>query len=802
MSRSSDDAEARLEALLRANDEATAEEAQTEAAFLTQETIGFYPASSFPSEEEKQLQALLAANEPGSLSEDLVPLSLPGLDRGAPSASPGGSARSPMLSSSLSSGGPRGGAFLPTVGKKFSVVKILKGDSVCLSDIGDGATFCLRIGCKIVSHSTVGAQSFKLDDEGVIAIAKSRDAAFAMPVLGGASLPQSVWDEWSDASRTLSTWNQVFKAAKQDENFSSGSEFEARLREHQLSDHFKTPAKKKGKSGGFLVSAMQDLSIYPLSVTTVKKESFRKANPGRMTDIVLGLDEALHSLSQGVGAIVKETQDSVSELEMTTTMLELKAGASEGLLGSISLMRGSSFQSPTVFGTMAALASKLEVMDLAGPPSVDFSPIQAEIEQAKAESKRLLNLSISLISALSDKVGGLQRRAKLPPLETSSGNPGFPTPPPWPRQVPQSGVPSPTIDLSEILARISSLETQQATQGLELQRLVSEGDETAVKFGGLGLKSLEETGAWIDIHTAGGPLPFSVIPCCYFILDIVAADGVTSQTQMLQTFNRLKNLGLSSEYEAKAIAAFLLEVPRFFHGPSESGSFASGAGESQLSMVPTFKAWSQGQGSRKKLLERKLPGIRASMRVLIRDTLQGSNPRVYSLAIEALDRSISWITSLASWIDRSYEYAHISSKFSEAKSWSLVTQLVRRVFAEIYVVRMGTTQAMSGDRRSICSSVLWSVFRTHDKMTEFEDQNFEDHPAISSEYIKFMATNSGFDMIASLEKDVSSLKAEVKEADRRLTTCTKKADSASTTADTNRKSIGELIKRVDKKADK
>ena len=42
MSHSSDDAEARLEALLRANDEATAEEAQTEAAFLTQETIGFY----------------------------------------------------------------------------------------------------------------------------------------------------------------------------------------------------------------------------------------------------------------------------------------------------------------------------------------------------------------------------------------------------------------------------------------------------------------------------------------------------------------------------------------------------------------------------------------------------------------------------------------------------------------------------------------------------------------------------------------------------------------------------------------
>jgi hypothetical protein len=61
-------------------------------------------------------------------------------------------------------------------------------------------------------------------------------------------------------------------------------------------------------------------------------------------------------------------------------------------------------------------------------------------------------------------------------------------------------------------------------------------------------------------------------------------------------------LDLESEYETKYIAAFLVEVPRCFHGSSKVGSFASGSDKSQLSMLPTYKSWNLGQGSRKKLL--------------------------------------------------------------------------------------------------------------------------------------------------------------------------------------------------------
>jgi hypothetical protein len=109
---------------------------------------------------------------------------------------------------------------------------------------------------------------------------------------------------------------------------------------------------------------------------------------------------------------------------------------------------------------------------------------------------------------------------------------------------------------------------------------------------------------------------------------------------------------------------------------------------------------------------------------------------------------------------------------------------------------------MNSDIRSMCTAILWSVFRTHDKMTEFEDANFEDHPAVSSKYIKFLATNSDFDMIVDLEKDVASFKSDSKEVNHKLNGCQKKGGSASTMADPNKKSIAELSRRVNKKADK
>jgi len=98
--------------------------------------------------------------------------------------------------------------------------------------------------------------------------------------------------------------------------------------------------------------------------------------------------------------------------------------------------------------------------------------------------------------------------------------------------------------------------------------------------------------------------------------------------------------------------------------------------------------------------------------------------------------------------------------------------------------------------------IMWSIFRTHDKMAEFDNLNFEDHPAIASEYIKFLACNSGFDMLETLEKDVANVKTETRDLGSRVKEAVRKADGASSMADTNKRGLADLSKRVDKKAEK
>jgi hypothetical protein len=732
----------------------------------------------------------------GGVSEDFVELSIPGYDGSTPGGSSQSRGASPMMSTtSAASGASRGGGFGRSTGKEFGVVMIVRDESVCLGDIGDGAKFCLKIGCSVSSHKT--AKKFDPSAMGSLVIARSQDVAFAAPVLGGDVLPSVVRDQWCMETKPLEEWNQLFKVATQVEPFSSLAEYEEVVKTQQTFETFKSPVKKK-LAGSAAMSGRHTTSRYAQAIDPTKKESFTRANPGRVADVVMGLDSAMFDLSASFLTHVRETQDAIAGLEISGGMLEMSKDTTSGLLGSINLMASSSFQNPTVFGTMAALGRKIEEMSLAGPPLVDFSPIIAEVEKFKVETKKVQKLSIDLTVTLSNKVKALEAWKRTGPQTFQSVyNPAPVAPPPVVPVTQQTSNSSVAF-----LARLEALELEVNSHQIEIQRLIAEGDETAIKFAGLGLKSIEETGAWVDMNSPMGALDFSLIPDVYFILDLLAEDGEASQSNMLQTMNRLRTLNLDSEYQAKALAAFQLEVPRFFHGSKDVGGYSSGSGESQLANLPNVKAWNQGQGSKKKLLERKLPGIRQSFRNLINNSLMSSNPKVYSIAIEALERSISWIINLASWIDRAYENAHIASRMSEVKSWALVTQLVRRVFAEIFVVRMGTVQAMGGDRKTMCTGVLWSVFRTHDKMAEFDDVNFEDHPAISSEHIKFLATNSGFDMLATLEKEVACLKCETKETALKVTAASRKADAASTVSDLNKKAIAELVKKVDKKVDR
>lgn len=736
------------------------------------------------------------------VTEDFVQLSIPGYSES--NSAPGGipnAAVSPLFSlGSASRSSSRGGSFgKEAEGKEFNVVFVEENRGVCFGNIGDGGKFCLRKSCSIAAHRS--ASKFHPTAEGSVVIAKSRDVAFASPALGGSVLPEDVFTSWCNTAKTLPSWLVFFQAAEQhDEEFTTSGDYEASLREKQTSNNlFNTPKKERPREDSFVLSEVENLQLYDQAVETSRKDPFKRANPGALGEVVLGVDSGLHDLSVSFKRHMVETQDALNALKLSGNTLEGQQQSASSLLGSLGHLGGSSFQSPTVFGTLAAIGAKVEEMWGAAPPVVDLSPLESKINKLRAETSTNTATSIGCLTSLIQKVKALE-------LVCQGGAwspPGPALPPLYPAAVVPIAPAAPTpLELKSLSDRLDALEMENIDQQLEIQRLISASDETAVKFSGLGLKSLAETTAWVALHSQEGDLDFSLVTDAYFIFDLIAGEEEASTTLMLQGMNNRKKLGLGSAYQAGALAAFQLEVPRLFHGTSNVGSFASGSGDSQLKNLPNVDKWSLGPGSMKKLIERKLSSIRTSFRQTIENQLKPKS-RIHGLAIEALERAISWIISLCSWMDRAYENAHIISKMSKAKAWSLVTQLVRRVFAELYVVRMDTVRSMhANDHQSMCAGVLWAVFRTHDKMNEFDSAKFEDHPAIASEHIKFLACNSGFESLETLEHDFAVLKVDLKESDRKLAASLKKIDTASTGADTNKRAIADLARRVDKKSDK
>jgi hypothetical protein len=120
-----------------------------------------------------------------------------------------------------------------------------------------------------------------------------------------------------------------------------------------------------------------------------------------------------------------------------------------------------------------------------------------------------------------------------------------------------------------------------------------------------------------------------------------------------------------------------------------------------------------------------------------------------------------------------------------------------RVLEEVGQPRIGVGSLISStNSASNASHVLYAVFRTLDVMSDFKKYKFKNHPCISSEFVKFMASNSGMDSIKKLEDRVKSLESDLKEALNKVKVASVKADTASNKADQSTRDLVALAKRV------
>jgi hypothetical protein len=233
-------------------------------------------------------------------------------------------------------------------------------------------------------------------------------------------------------------------------------------------------------------------------------------------------------------------------------------------------------------------------------------------------------------------------------------------------------------------------------------------------------------------------------------------------------------------------------VPNIFDH-STAGLFGVGRHMSTLSQLKTWEEWADGTNGMKQYILRRLSVVEHALQGDINCVMAGSVAHPVNRA--ALACSVNFINAFVQYVDTTMDMLHVQSGFSKKAAWSLITQLMYRIFMDMSVVQKGTLASLrSDDPVEACASVLWCVFRTQEKMAEFVCHGIGNHSSISSEYVKLLAGHSSFGDIDKLQKEVCDATESAKAVKDESVKATTKSDKASTQADKAAKSAAEVAK--------
>ena len=330
-----------------------------------------------------------------------------------------------------------------------------------------------------------------------------------------------------------------------------------------------------------------------------------------------------------------------------------------------------------------------------------------------------------------------------------------------------------------------------------VELLKAGAEDTSVTFGGLGVKSLHDCHAWLLENFK--PERYGLLMDPLFMLERVFGSDSPDGNLLKILESRLK-LNIATGAEAAVLNALSQARPRQFHNGKVAMITERNA--SRLSRLPTYKSWnSAGQGVRNHITK-QMNLIRGTVSADISNTF-GRGPHAsagaHALSTMCLNGTVTFLTQLLSFVDTLYEKLHVDSRFSAAQSWSLTAQILDRICEELFAPKEGVLETMSvNDPMSVCSHIMWASLKTHDIMDKYIENQFENHPTIAAEYVKFLATNSGHDKVDQLEAEVKAIDDRVDAAQKSAKAAGSKADIATGRTDTVKALLEALAKRVKK----
>jgi hypothetical protein len=304
-------------------------------------------------------------------------------------------------------------------------------------------------------------------------------------------------------------------------------------------------------------------------------------------------------------------------------------------------------------------------------------------------------------------------------------------------------------------------------------------DTTAIKFGNLGFRNIHECSSWIEKNFMG--LRYGLIMDPLLMLERIYGDDELDTVSLMKTLESRLRLKIETGAEASALKALRHSRPRIFH--KGRATMVNSPNKSRLNLLPSHSEWKSGGEGVKAFIVHKMNILHSSITADIAYEFgrSSSSSAAQMVATLSLTATITFITQLLGMVDAMYERLISISTFSSEQAWSLTTQVLDRVLSDLYAPKEGIAESLTTrSPLSICAHLMWGSFKTHDVMSQYVSHNFENHPAVSTEYVKFLATNSGSDKVAKLMDQVEVLKSKVSSATDEAKRAVSKADTAST----------------------
>jgi hypothetical protein len=277
---------------------------------------------------------------------------------------------------------------------------------------------------------------------------------------------------------------------------------------------------------------------------------------------------------------------------------------------------------------------------------------------------------------------------------------------------------------------------------LELARTSghSGGSDGPPNFGNLGLTCIEDLESWN--HERGLGWLFCLFQDAPSVLTFTRA-GIVEAPEHIATMKRARDVGLNL-IQAKVLVSFQNPVPLFFaKGPASKTS--------SLNALPTAKDWEDEDGTSgaKHDLDRALPSIDKQLQSYIDIYLGDEHHEARALATRCLNHSVLFVHKLSDFITRTYR-TMMMLNYDPTKAWTFLMRQVKRIWEDIGRARacctdLGspTAEESGGSlaRNHNAALAMWGILKAHDVMTEYLRHNFEDHPSIAAEQVRWVTRN-------------------------------------------------------------